>query len=187
MARAATQAVKYPALAGMMEVGVVVSASLFVALCAKVSLPLPFTPVPLTLSNFAVLLVGMLLGPWRGAAALSLYLIEGASGMPVFSAGVGGVAQLFGPSGGYLLAYPAVAAMAGAIGARFKSFAGYALAGVAAEAVLFAAGMAWLMAGWHVSLAQAAAFGAVPFVFAEVMKMTLAAGIAYRRQRMKRA
>src|ERR1700683_1118529 len=92
----------------------VVAASLFVALCAHVTLPLPFTPVPLTLGNFAVLLVGLMLGSRRGFAALALYLAEGTMGMPVFNpTGPGGVAQLLGPTGGYLIAYPLVAGLAG--------------------------------------------------------------------------
>ena len=79
------------------QAAIVVSASLFVALCARVTVPLPFTPVPLTLQNFGVLLVGLTLGSRRGFAALALYLVEGAAGMPVFNpAGPGGVAQLSG-------------------------------------------------------------------------------------------
>jgi len=66
------------------QAAIVVAASLFVALCARVSVPLPFTPVPLTLQNFGVLAVGLLLGSRRGFAALALYLIEGACGLPVF-------------------------------------------------------------------------------------------------------
>src|SRR5215469_16303907 len=98
---------RHPAFEAWRQISVVLGASLFVALCARITLPLPFTPVPLTLQNFGVLLVGLLLGSKRGFAALALYLLEGASGMPVFSiAGVGGVAQLFGPTGGYLMMYP---------------------------------------------------------------------------------
>jgi len=83
------------ALAWARQVAIVVSASLFVALCARVTLPLPFTPVPLTLQNFAVLLVGMTLGSKRGFAALALYLAEGLAGLPVFNpTGPGGLAQL---------------------------------------------------------------------------------------------
>src|SRR6201987_4705579 len=79
------------------QAAIVVSASLLVALCARVTVPLPFTPVPLTLQNFGVLLVGLALGPRRAFAALVLYLVEGASGLPVFNpAGPGGVLQLFG-------------------------------------------------------------------------------------------
>lgn len=184
--RSATQAVKNPALAGMQEVGLVVSASLFVALCAKISIPLPFTPVPLTMSNFAVLLVGMLLGPWRGAAALTLYLCEGAAGLPVFSAGSIGAGALAGLTGGYLLSYPAVAWLAGFLSARWKKFFGFVAAAFAAEVLLFAAGVSWLMIALHARAAQAFAFGAVPFLFAEVMKVTLAAGIANRWQRLRR-
>src|ERR1700732_2507422 len=96
------------------QAAIVVSASMFVALCARVTVPLPFTPVPLTLQNFGVLLVGLLLGSKRGFAALALYLAEGAIGMPVFNpTGVGGFAQLLGPTGGFLLAYPFVAWLAG--------------------------------------------------------------------------
>src|SRR5215467_356222 len=77
---------------------IVVGASLFVALCARVTVPLPFTPVPLTLQNFGVLVVGLLLGSRRGFAALAVYLVEGAFGLPVFNpAGPGGIAQILGP------------------------------------------------------------------------------------------
>ena len=96
------------------QVALVVGGSLFVALCAHITIPLPFTPVPLTVQNFGVLLVGLLLGSRRGFAALTLYLAEGAMGMPVFSPlGPGGIAHLLGPTGGFLLAYPLVAWVAG--------------------------------------------------------------------------
>src|SRR6266704_4343654 len=102
-----------------LQIPVVAGASLFVALCARLTLPLPFTPVPLTLQNFGVLLVGLSLGSRRGFAALALYLAEGASGLPVFSPmGPGGIAQLLGPTGGFLLAYPLVAFLAGWIAER---------------------------------------------------------------------
>src|SRR5215472_2271089 len=91
------------------QAGIVIGASAVIAVCARLVLPLPFTPVPLTLANFGVLLVGLGLGSKRGFAAAALYLAWGAMGLPVFSpAGAGGIAQLFGPTGGYLLAYPVV-------------------------------------------------------------------------------
>src|ERR1700692_3311416 len=96
------------------QAAIVVGASLFVALCARITIPLPFTPVPLTVQNFGVLLVGLMLGSKRGFAALALYLAEGAVGLPVFNpTGVGGVAQLLGATGGFLLAYPFVAWVTG--------------------------------------------------------------------------
>src|SRR6266436_3976014 len=117
---------------------IVLSASLFVALCARVTIPLPFTPVPLTLQNFGVLLVGLTLGSRRGFAALALYLIEGASGIPVFNpTGPGGIARIIGPTGGFLMAYPLVAFAAGWIYEHTsRRFAWAALAGLAGEIVL---------------------------------------------------
>jgi biotin transport system substrate-specific component len=162
----------------------VVGASLFVALCARIAIPLPFTPVPLTVQNFGVLLVGLLLGSRRGFAALALYLAEGAMGMPVFSpAGVGGIAQLLGATGGYLIMYPLVAALAGVIFERgTKSFGRAAIACLSAEILLFAGGVAWLYVLTH-SLARAAYLGVYWFLAAEVMKIMFAAAIAVRWQR----
>jgi biotin transport system substrate-specific component len=157
----------------------VVGGSLFVACCARFSLPLPFTPVPLTLANFGVLMVGLILGSRAGFAALALYLIEGVMGLPVFSpAGPGGLAQLFGPTGGFLLAYPWVAAVAGRIAESGKpTLARTTAAAILAEIVLFAAGISWLVILTH-SLSQAVYFGVYGFVFAEVIKVMLAAALA---------
>jgi len=165
-----------------MEAALVVGASCFVALCARVTVPLPFTPVPLTLQNFAVLLVGLALGSRRGFAALALYLAEGAFGLPVFNpTGLGGIAQLLGPTGGYLMAYPLVAFVSGWIAERgSKSFRRYAVAAVLGEVLLFAGGLAWLSVWTHGSWWQAAHFGLYPFVFAEVAKVMAAAGLAVR-------
>jgi biotin transport system substrate-specific component len=187
MTKPAVQSIgKWQSAALAREVMIVVGASLVVALCARLSVPLPFTPVPLTLGNFAVLLVGLMLGSRRGFAALTLYLAEGAMGLPVFSpVGTGGVLQLFGPTGGYLLAYPAAAFLAGWIAEHGRrSFARLALAATAAEALIFAGGVAWL-AVLTQAPAKAAFFGAYPFVFAEVIKIMAAAGIASRRQLAK--
>jgi biotin transport system substrate-specific component len=170
------------------QVALVVGASLFVALCARITIPLPFTPVPLTVQNFGVLIVGLLLGGRRGFAALTLYLAEGMMGMPVFNpAGPGGVAQLFGVTGGYLLVYPLVAAVAGFVFERgAKSFARAVVAGLLAEIVLFAGGVGWLFAMTH-SLARAAYLGLYWFLAAEVMKVMFAAAIAARWQARKSA
>lgn len=163
---------------------IVIGASLFVALCARVTVPLPFTPVPLTMQNFGVLLVGMTLGSRRGFAALVLYLAEGASGLPVFSpVGLGGIAQLLGPTGGFLLAYPLVAGVAGLIMEHGRrTFARALSAGLIAEIVLFAGGLAWLSILTH-SMAQAVRFGLYWFVFAEVIKIMSAAALSVRWRR----
>src|SRR4029077_20764968 len=120
------------------QAAIVVSASVFVALCARITVPLPFTPVPLTLQNFGVLLVGLTLGSRRGFAVLALYLAEGLAGMPVFRpTGPGGIAQLLGPTGGFLLAYPFVAWIAGWVMEHGKkSFPRALVAGTLAEVLL---------------------------------------------------
>lgn len=166
------------------QVAIVVGASLFVAVCARVTIPLPFTPVPLTAQNFGVLLVGLLLGSRRGFAALLLYLAEGAAGMPVFNpTGLGGIAQILGPTGGYLMVYPFVAFLAGYIFERgTKTFARAAVAGFLAELLLFAGGLTWLYVLTH-SLAKAAYLGLYWFIAGEVMKVMFAAGIAARWRR----
>jgi biotin transport system substrate-specific component len=172
------------------QVVIVVAASLFVALCAHVTLFLPWTPVPLTLGNFGVLLVGLMLGSRRGFAALALYLVEGAMGMPVFApspTGLVGIAQLLGPTGGYLIAYPLVAGLAGWIMERgTKSFARAATAGVLAEIMLFAGGIGWLAILTR-SFTQALRFGLYWFVFAEVIKVVSAAAMARGWQRIDKA
>ena len=185
MAKTAIQILSTPqerALEASRQVALVVGASLVVALCARITIPLmPLTPVPLTVQNMGVLLVGMMLGSRRGFAALALYLAEGAVGLPVFNpTGLGGIAQLFGPTGGFLMVYPFVAFVAGYIFERgTKSFLRAAIAGLLAEILLFAGGLAWLYVFTH-SLAKAAYLGLYWFLAAEVIKVMLAAGIATR-------
>jgi len=190
MTRSATQLLRDNdrILAAAGQIAVVVGASFFVALCARVTLPLPFTPVPLTLQNFGVLLVGLLLGARRGFAALALYLAEGMMGLPVFSPiGPGGMAQLIGPTGGFLLAYPFVAGLAGLIMESGKrNFARAATAALLAEIVLFAGGLAWLGILTH-SFALALRFGLYWFVFAEIIKIMSAAAVASGWERLRRS
>ena len=158
----------------------IVGATFFVAVCARIYLPIPGTPVPLTVQNLAVLIVGLALGSRRGFAALALYLVEGAAGLPVFSptspVGPSGLAHLVGPTGGYLLAYPAVAALTGYIFEQGKqTFTRAAISAAAGEILLFASGISWLYVLTH-SLALAVSFGLYWFVFAEIIKVMFAAG-----------
>lgn len=165
------------------QAAIVISASLFVALCARVTVPLmPLSPVPLTLQNFGVLTVGLLLGSRRGFAALALYLGEGALGLPVFSPAVlgSGITHLLGPTGGFLMAYPIVAFVAGYLYEHSsRRFGWAALSAVAAELVLFAGGLSWLAVLTH-SVSLAIRFGLYWFVFAEVIKVLMAAAVATR-------
>jgi biotin transport system substrate-specific component len=191
MARSAANSLTWGSSSGSLywakQAAIVVSASLFVAICARVTIPLPFTPVPLTLQNFGVLLVGLSLGARRGLAAMALYLLEGVAGLPVFNpTGPGGIAQLLGPTGGFLMAYPLVAAVAALIfNTGKRTFARAAVAGLLAEVVLFASGIGWLII-LTLSLSQAVRFGFYWFIFAEIIKVMFAAAIAVRIRRAPR-
>jgi biotin transport system substrate-specific component len=137
--------------------------------------------VPLTLQNFAVLLVGLALGPAVGPAAMVLYLVEGAIGMPVFNPrGAGGLLQLFGATGGYLLSYPFAAAAAGwaVRSLRFRSL--YVRAAVAcslATIVIFAFGATWFAQFLHLGAPAVWQMAVAPFLPGEVVKVAAAAGI----------
>ena len=188
MARSATSVIQPLArpAGAVLNIVLVVGASLFVALCAQVQVPLPFTPVPLTLASFGVLLVGLLLGPARAGAAMLLYLAEGAAGLPVFAPrGLPGIARFGGPTGGYLLAYPLCAVIAGALsrytfgGLRPLSFSANVVAAFVGHTVLLVAGSLWLYALTG-SVSMAASFGLYPFIFAEVIKVMSASALAAR-------
>ncbi len=155
----------------------VLTGSLLVALCSQISLPLPFSPVPVTGQTFAVLLLGATLGARRSAAALILYLAQGLAGLPVFApGGLPGPARLLGPTGGYLLAFPLAAFILGALieylSRRWFNWLGAMLL---ADAVILAAGVAWLKFLTGVSWTQAAAAGLFPFVPGELLKVALVA------------
>jgi biotin transport system substrate-specific component len=158
-----------------------IGATVFVALCARVSVPLPFTPVPLTLQNFAVLLVGLALGPAAGFAAMALYLAEGAMGMPVFDPhGAGGMLQLFGATGGFLLSYPFAAASAGWAVRSLRAGSLYvraAIACVLATLVIFAFGTIWFSQFLHLGVTAVWNMAVAPFLPGEIVKIAAAAGI----------
>lgn len=166
-----------PRLSRAQNLLLVVAGSLLVGLCAQVSLPLPFSPVPVTGQTFAVLLLGATFGPRRGAAALLLYLGEGAAGLPVFApGGLPGLARLLGPTGGYLLAFPAAAFVLGLLVERLpRGWWVWLLGALAAEAVIFAGGVAWLKWIAQANWAQAVALGLLPYLPGEVVKVALLA------------
>jgi biotin transport system substrate-specific component len=160
--------------------GIAIAATAFVALCAHISIPLGFTPVPITLQPFAVLLLGLVLAPGLSFAALCLYLLEGASGLPVFSPhGLGGIAQLFGPTGGYLLAAPFAAAVAGLIYRDGKRKLLFAIAGAAAgDIILLAIGALWLGMLANTSFSVLLKESVVPFLASDAAKVIAAAACA---------
>jgi biotin transport system substrate-specific component len=152
----------------------VVAFAVLTALSAKLSLPLPGTPVPFTFGPLVVLLAGALLGSRLGAYSQVLYLAAGAVGLPVFAAG-GGLAYLIGPTGGYLVAYPLAAFVTGAIVGRqmWRTVLGL-LAGLV---VIYLGGVAWLaILG---SFSRAVVLGLEPFVLPDLVKVAMAAVVTH--------
>jgi len=159
------------------------AATAVVAAAAHVAFPLPFTPVPFTLQPLAVLGVGLALGPVDAFFVMLAYLAEGACDLPVFAPSLlgGGMAQLLGPSGGFLMSYPLVAALAGGLTRRLRAispaFIAALLACTAAIVLLFVSGASWFIHYTHHSL-YATWIGAVaPFLPGEAVKVLAAAGI----------
>src|SRR6266550_2134587 len=156
------------------RIGAVVLCAVLVALAAQVAVPLPGTPVPMTLQPMAVLLVGGLLGPRLGALSMILYLAMGAAGLPVFTPTVPlvGVARLFGPTGGYLLAYPVAAWAVGTV-VREGSSVWHVACGVLAGLVLIHLGGLAQLAILTGSISGAARLATWPFLLGDLLKLVI--------------
>jgi biotin transport system substrate-specific component len=168
--------------------GIVVAASAFVAACAHVSLPLYFTPVPLTLQPFAVLLLGLLLAPRVAGATLLAYLAEGAIGLPVFSPRpvMPGLAHLFGPTGGYLLAYPLAAMLISFLWrSRHRTFVAAVLSAAAGNALVLLGGAAWLSVLTHAPAQAVLTQSILPFLPGDALKVIAAALLGAGWQRLR--
>lgn len=159
------------------DAAAVVTASLFIAVCAQLEIRLPFTPVPLSGGTLGVLYAGALLGSRRGAAAVGLYLLEGFAGLPVFSGGAAGFLHLLGPSGGYLVGFPVGAFATGLLAERGwdrtpgKAF----LAMLAGSLPIFALGLIGLSR--FVPSSALLAQGLWPFVPGDLLKSGISAGL----------
>lgn len=150
------------------------------AAAAQVSIPLPFTDVPFTFQPMVVLIGGLALGPRLAVASQVLYLAAGMAGLPVFAASATlppGAARLVGPTGGYLLSYPLAAWVVGALGARGfdRRYWTSLVAMLAGLVVVFSGGVLWL--SLLVGLRAALIAGFLPFVVADLLKASIAAGV----------
>ncbi len=168
----------------VVRAGAVLTMTLLTALAAQASVPLPFTPVPFTFQPMLVLIGGAALGARLGAASQILYLALGIAGLPVFAASPilpQGALRLLGPTGGYLMAYPLAAYIAGHLAERgfdrryWTSFAAMA----AGLGVVFAGGVVWLatFVAPADGFSGALAAGFWPFIAADLIKVAIAAGI----------
>ena len=181
------------ALSLLRNAGIVLAGSALIAVCAHLSIPLWFTPVPVTLQPFAVVLLGLLLAPELAFGAAVAYLAEGAAGLPVFTpSGPGGMIQLLGPTGGYLFSYPLVAAVVAWLYRLeairgLRSFTRGVIAAGVGNVVTLSMGAVWLGVWTHHSSAMVLNQAVLPFLPGDVLKVIAAAGIAtgvvrWRRQ-----
>ena len=154
----------------------VVGGAAFVGLAAQVAIPLPFTPVPLTLQTFAVLLAGAALGSTRGIMAMALYAVAGIAGVPWFAEGSSGFAM---PSFGYILGFIIAAGIVGRIAEHGATLTAWRAAGlmIVGNVVIYAVGVTWLKYAIDASWATALQLGVAPFLIGDVVKIALAAGL----------
>jgi biotin transport system substrate-specific component len=161
---------------------------LFLAVCAHIALPLVFTPVPLTLQTFAVLVLGLVLSPRLAALALATYLVEGAAGLPMFAPmpAMPGLAHLLGPTGGYLLAYPVAAALISWLWRRTgRNFAGAALSATTGSLVILGCGALWLEVVSHAQPGLVLSLAVTPFLPGDALKIVAAASVVIGLERLQ--
>ena len=158
-------------------VSLVVAFSLLTALAAQIVIPIG--PVPITAQTFAVLLTGALLGSRLGAMSMVVYLVEGASGLPFFYGGTSGIAHLLGPTGGYLIAFPAAAFITGAFAEHGwdKRFLTAAASMAIGSAVIMLSGWAWFALITNTSLPVAFQLTVLKFIPGDIIKILLAAAV----------
>ena len=157
------------------QIALVVMGSVVVAWLAQISIPLPWTPIPVTGQTLGVLLVGGALGGWLGGASLLLYLVEGAIGLPVFAPHAS--SAILGATGGYLVGFILMAATVGWLAERgwdrslMRSIGAMAIG----ELVLYAIAVPWL--GFYVGFGRAIPLGFVPFISGDALKLLIAGGL----------
>lgn len=158
------------------DLALVAGAAAFTGVAAQVAIPLPFTPIPISLQTFAVLLSGAALGPLRGGAAMGLYLLAGVAGVPWFAEHNSGIGF---PSFGYIIGFMLAATLVGALARRGadRSLRGTATMMVAGNLVIYAVGVPYLALAIGVGLPKATGLGVLPFLVGDALKIALAAGL----------
>jgi biotin transport system substrate-specific component len=163
------------------QVILAVVGSLLLAGLARVSIPLPFTPVPITGQTLGVLLIGAAYGPTLGAATVGLYLLEGGVGLPFFAQGAHGWSVLWiaSPSGGYLWGFVVAAALTGWLARRGwdRSFGSSVGAMYLGEVVIYLLGLPWLMQAARIDVLTTLEWGLYPFIVGDSLKLLAAAAL----------
>jgi biotin transporter BioY len=163
--------------AGFYDVVLIIVGSFLIGLSAKVKFLLPFSPVPITGQTFAVLVIGALLGSRRGSLAVVAYILEGASGMPVFAFG-GGFAILLGPTGGFLIGFIPAAYVTGRLAEKGwdRRIGTTVLAMILGNAIIYTFGMLWLVGLMGIST-KVLTVGVYPFIVGDLLKIALAVAL----------
>ena len=161
------------------NIGLVVGLTAFTALCAQVSIPLPFTPVPLTLQTFAVLGGAAALGAERAVLAQALYVGLAWLGLPILAEHKGGSEVVFGATGGYLVGFIIASLVVGLISKQgaSKNLLGTVAAFAAGTLTIYAFGVSWLAHSTGMSISQAISLGMRPFIVGDIIKAAVAGGL----------
>jgi biotin transport system substrate-specific component len=157
----------------------VMGTSLLLVLSAQIAIPLPFSPVPVTLQTLVVLLAGAVLGSRLGTLSVLIYLVEGAVGLPFFAKGGAGLAYLRGVTGGYLVGFIVVAFIVGLLveGGLGRTFRTAVLAMFVGNILLYCFGLPWLKSVLNISMGKSFAFGLYPFILGDLYKIGLASAL----------
>jgi biotin transport system substrate-specific component len=161
------------------DIALVVAGAVFIYLTARIAIPVPGSPVPITGQTFGVLLVGGALGFRRGLIAVALYVLLGVVGLPFFAEGKGGLTVIWGATGGYLIGFIVAGAVVGRLAElgwdrRFGGALGMMLIG---SAIIYATGLPWLKVVTGLSVEETMARGLTPFLLGDALKLILAAAL----------
>ena len=158
------------------DIALVVGAAAFVGVLAQISIPLGFTPVPITGQTLGVMLAGAALGWYRAGLAMLLYMAAGLVGVPWFADHASGYV---GSNFGYLIGFVVAGALLGWLAARGndRTITRAVVAMAIGDLVIFAIGVPWLAVSIHVSLVTAISLGFTPFIYGEIIKASIA-GVA---------
>lgn len=157
----------------------ILAGALLIYLTARIVVPIPGNPVPITGQTFGVLVVGGALGLRRGLAATAVYVLLGVVGLPFFAEGKGGLTVMTGTTGGYLVGFVVASALVGRLAELGwdRRFLGSVGACALGSVVIYAIAVPWLAAVTGADLPTAVRQGVIPFLFGDALKVVLAAAI----------